>query len=128
MPKEPFKIVVHVPEEGMKEYDLSRPETVLGRDPASDVPLDDKKVSRAHARIAFRAGKYSLRDLGSRNGTHLNGRKLTAEDGEISVGDGDRIRLGRHGVRNRRSHWNNLRVGRTRGDIQGRLYRGDRGA
>lgn len=50
-------------------------------------------VSRHHANIAFRSGKYFIRDMGSTNGTRINNRKIPAER-YIPLNDGDHIRLG----------------------------------
>lgn len=66
---------------------------VLGRDPACHVQLTDDKVSRRHARI-FRdaaADCCRLADLGSANGTTLNGVKA---EGQPALRDGDAIGLG----------------------------------
>lgn len=65
--------------------------SVLGRDPAADVCVDAASVSRRHARIVVSRQGASLEDLGSKNGTALNGRLLTAPAG---LRDGDEIRLG----------------------------------
>ncbi|HEY7294199.1 MAG TPA: FHA domain-containing protein [Dehalococcoidia bacterium] len=51
--------------------------TTLGRDEMCEIVLLDDRVSRQHARITFEDGGYVLRDLGSRNGTFLNGRRIT---------------------------------------------------
>jgi DNA-binding winged helix-turn-helix (wHTH) protein len=51
-------------------------ETLLGRDPASDVYVDDPSVSRRHARISITADGAMVEDLRSRNGTFLNGRRI----------------------------------------------------
>ena len=52
-------------------------ETVLGRDPLCTVPLPVATVSRRHARILRFGQTYFLEDLQSRNGTYLNGKRLT---------------------------------------------------
>lgn len=62
----------------------------IGRDPANDVVVDDPNVSRFHACVVREGEKVMLRDLGSRNGTRLNGAPCVAaelRDGaEIGVG------------------------------------------
>jgi pSer/pThr/pTyr-binding forkhead associated (FHA) protein len=90
------KLVVHAPEQTPLEFPVEKEEIEMGRDPSLDLPLEDRRVSRAHARISVREGAYVLEDLGSRNGTYLNDRKIKAEDGKVPIGDGDRIRLGSH--------------------------------
>lgn len=67
-------------------------DNVLGRSPAALVALADRLASRAHAAVSFDAsqGRWTLRDLGSRNGTWLDGVRISAatldEDAVIRVG------------------------------------------
>lgn len=62
----------------------------LGRLPECDVTLDDPSVSRRHARMSERGGRWSIEDLDSTNGVKVNGRRVrTAE-----LADGDRVELG----------------------------------
>lgn len=62
---------------------------VIGRDPGCDIVVitTDKQVSRKHARIWRSDNGFSIEDLGSKNGTHVNGDKINAEtilhDGDI---------------------------------------------
>lgn len=66
-------------------------ETLLGREPGTAGSIDDASVSRRHARLVFEEGRATVEDLGSKNGTFVNGRRL----GEPSpLEDGDEIRLG----------------------------------
>lgn len=53
--------------------DLNAAEYVLGRDPKTDIPLQDKKVSRRHARIFQKGADYFVEDLGSANGVLIGG-------------------------------------------------------
>lgn len=62
----------------------------VGRDGACDVTLADPFVSSRHARIERRGGTFTLRDLQSRNGTFLNGNKIT----ESTLSLGDQIKFG----------------------------------
>ena len=73
---------------------LDKPVFTIGRRSTSDLPLTDSEISREHAEIANVDGQYVLRDRGSRHGTFVNGRQVTAEQ---PLADGDRIRLGRSG-------------------------------
>ncbi len=66
-------------------------ETVIGREPEAGVSIDSLHISRRHARIVVSAGRAMLEDLGSKNGTYLNGRRITTpaeltEGDEIGVG------------------------------------------
>jgi len=54
--------------------------------------LDDDLVSRYHARFVVSAGSLEVEDLGSRNGTYVNGRRL---EGRIKLADADQVRIGR---------------------------------
>lgn len=61
---------------------------VIGRGATADVSLDDPGVSRRHARIGRAADGWVLEDLGSANGTTLNGRRVS---GAVTIHDGDII-------------------------------------
>lgn len=64
----------------------------MGSAPSNDVVLDDDlTVSRLHAMFEPIAGGWCVRDLGSRNGTSVNGRRVFAEQHLI---DGDEVRMG----------------------------------
>jgi two-component system cell cycle response regulator len=66
--------------------------TVLGRDPTCTIPLQDFGVSRKHAIITpDNAGNYILRDLGSTNGTRVNGSPVA---GERVLKDGEKVFVG----------------------------------
>lgn len=64
--------------------------TRIGRAEESEIVLLDPGVSRAHAVVEVVSGGAVVRDLGSTNGTFLNGRRIEAE----SLRDGDELRLG----------------------------------
>jgi len=81
--------VIQGPDKGMK-FDLTSDENTLGRQ-ASAVPLTDGTVSRQHARLTRENGKWVLSDLGSANGTYLNGVRL-GKPAELN--GGDQIRAG----------------------------------
>jgi diguanylate cyclase (GGDEF)-like protein len=80
---------------------LEREEVILGRAFEADVRVNDTKVSRAHAKITVRASQngaaeqYVLTDLNSRNGTFLNGRRITSE----ALTNGDKISIGENILR-----------------------------
>lgn len=62
----------------------------IGRAPECELVLKDSRVSRRHARLHARGGVLVLTDLGSTNGTRVNGHRVT----EVVLGAGDRIQLG----------------------------------
>ena len=64
---------------------------VLGRDPASDYPLDFPMISWRHAQLVRTPQGIIAEDLGSRNGTYVNGERIT---GKVTVKPGDEVGLG----------------------------------
>ncbi len=59
-------------------------EYILGRDPRDHITIPDKYVSRRHARIFYKSGKWYIEDLGSRNGTLLNDEQIQGK-GPVEV-------------------------------------------
>lgn len=80
---------------------LEREEVIIGRALEADVRVNDTKVERQHAKInevldpGSGESSYLLTDLGSSNGTHLNGERIKAE----TLHNGDKITLGDHILR-----------------------------
>ena len=74
---------------------LGKGENVIGRLPWATVTIDSLQVSRRHARIVVEDDCATLEDLGSKNGTLLNGRPV---NGPSTLEDGDEIALGSHVV------------------------------
>ena len=66
-------------------------ENVMGRDPDVAVRIEAPGVSRRHARILAAGGRFTLEDLGSKNGTYLREQRLSRP---IQLADGDEFRLG----------------------------------
>lgn len=64
----------------------------IGRDPASGLRISHETVSRVHAELRHQGGLWVLRDLGSTNGTTVNGRRVV---GAAVVREGDQIGFGR---------------------------------
>jgi hypothetical protein len=63
----------------------------IGRDPMNGLRLSDDTVSRSHAELSVHDGLWVLRDLGSTNGTVVNGHRVA---GTIVVRDGDMVSFG----------------------------------
>jgi DNA-binding winged helix-turn-helix (wHTH) protein len=76
---------------GRREVSLGPGEHVLGRTQEAAVWIDSGDVSRRHARITVKADGASIEDLGSRNGTYVNGARVARRR---RLSDGDEIRLG----------------------------------
>jgi len=73
-------------------YVFVSPELTIGRDPSNLISVPEQAVSRQHARIYTREGRWFLQDLGSRNGTMVDGSYVSTEielepNHEIRVGD-----------------------------------------
>ena len=83
-------IVIEVADRAKRIIHLNQPETVIGRAPDSDVVLDESYISRHHAKITMKDGKYWIEDLGSRIGTTINGEVVTKKE----LAFGDEISLG----------------------------------
>lgn len=73
------------------EVALAEGENVLGRVDEAAAWIESASVSRRHACLRISGGKATLEDLGSKNGTFLNDRRLS---GPAPLTDGDRLRLG----------------------------------
>jgi pSer/pThr/pTyr-binding forkhead associated (FHA) protein len=71
-------------------HDLLRATLLIGRSSACQLVLADDTVSRRHAELRAEGGRWLLRDLGSSNGTYLNGRRVI----EAEVRPGDLLHLG----------------------------------
>lgn len=77
-------------------FRLSPPaEAVIGRASSNQIAIRSEQVSRRHARILWNDGSWTLEDLGSRNGTYLNGQKI-AQLTELT--DADLIEVGGFGI------------------------------
>jgi hypothetical protein len=75
---------------GEQVFTIDRPEVTIGRDPSNSVRVDSAYVSKRHAVIRASGGGFAISDLGSSNGTRLNGAAVTS----AALSDGDLIELG----------------------------------
>ena len=78
--------------ESSTEFEITDTEVIIGRDPGVDVPVQSPAVSRRHARLVKVEGGYTIEDLGSSNGTFVNGVRLEKRH---QLKSGDQIRLGK---------------------------------
>jgi pSer/pThr/pTyr-binding forkhead associated (FHA) protein len=95
----PRQLVVHPPEGAPQVVDLTGGPIRLGRSSSATVELDDVYVSDQHAEFLPDDDGWKVRDLGSTNGTYLNGAKVTQA---THVSAGDQVRLGKTRVEVRR--------------------------
>ena len=85
----PVLVVRKGPQPGERFF-IDRPKLVIGRDPKSDIFLNDMTVSRAHAVVERNERGVRVADAGSLNGTYVNGK--VAE--EAFLADGDVLQIG----------------------------------
>lgn len=74
------------------EHTLDAPRLTVGRGPEADLVLRDEEMSQKHLSLEWRGDGFLVRDLGSTNGTRVNGEPVTARE----LVHGDRIEFGRH--------------------------------
>jgi pSer/pThr/pTyr-binding forkhead associated (FHA) protein len=72
-------------------FPLHQPVTSAGRDPRSDIFLDEVTVSRRHAEFRSERGELHVVDIGSLNGTYVNGQLIDS----AVLTDGDEIQMGK---------------------------------
>jgi len=84
-------LVVIYGEDLGRRVPLGSEATVVGRSSKCDVLIDQESVSRNHARISFDGQTYTVRDLGSTNGTYVNDELVD----EANLRDGDQLKIGR---------------------------------
>jgi hypothetical protein len=83
-------VVKHGPSAGTR-FVLQMPVTGVGRHPESGIFLDDITVSRRHAEFVHEDGGYTVRDVGSLNGTYVNHERIE----ETRLASGDEVQIGK---------------------------------
>ncbi len=86
-----FRLIVRRGPRPNEIYELNQGVVTLGRDITNDIVINDPEVSRHHCRLTQGGGGYTLEDLGSTNGTFVNGQRLT---GARPLQPGDMVGLG----------------------------------
>jgi pSer/pThr/pTyr-binding forkhead associated (FHA) protein len=86
-----FQFVVHSGPNTGKVYPLEAPEIIIGRDASNVIAINDAEVSRKHAKLSLQNSVYEIQDLGSTNGTFINGQRIT---GSQELKPGDTVTLG----------------------------------
>ncbi len=69
-----------------KTYPLEKQEVLLGRDLVNDIAVSDPEISRRHARFLMQEDNVIIEDLGSTNGTFLNGQRISSPQ-QLRTGD-----------------------------------------
>ena len=78
------------------EVMVDEEEFIIGRGRDCSLQINEAEVSRHHCMLRGRGEQYTLSDLGSSNGTFLNGNRLRSQ---ATLQDGDELRIGRHRFR-----------------------------
>ncbi len=86
----PLRLFIKSPGRDERVYEIEKGEVVIGRDAAADIPVEDRTLSRRHCRVYNGADGWRVTDMGSRNGTFLNGSPILDDRLE----EGDRVELG----------------------------------
>lgn len=86
-----YRLVVRRGPQPNQVYELNKDVLNLGRDITNDIVINDREVSRHHLRIVRGTEGFTIEDLGSTNGTFVNGKRLS---GAIALKNGDMVGLG----------------------------------
>jgi pSer/pThr/pTyr-binding forkhead associated (FHA) protein len=73
------------------EVPIDRDWMVIGRGRSADIVIAEPTISRAHAAIGYDGQRFFMQDLGSTNGTRLNGNR----EARVALSDGDELQLGK---------------------------------
>ena len=91
-----YRLVMRSGPSAGKVFPMEKAEMFVGRDLNNDIVINDPEVSRRHARFFIQGNSYVLEDLGSTNGTFINGQRLSSPY-PLRVGEtitfGERITL-----------------------------------
>ncbi len=88
---ENFRLVARRGPQPNQAFELSKEVTTLGRDITNDIVINDRETSRSHLRLMRSGDTMTIEDLGSTNGTFVNGKRVS---GVTPLQNGDMIGLG----------------------------------
>lgn len=89
------KMIVSIDEVVIKEVQLTKDKTTLGRRPYNDIVIDNLAVSGEHAAILMHGSEVTLEDLNSTNGTYVNGKAIKKQ----VLQNGDGIEVGKYKIK-----------------------------
>jgi predicted component of type VI protein secretion system len=91
-----YRLVIKAGPNPGSTFELTKEVTLVGRDVTNDITIGDAEISRQHARLTRTPGGYVLEDLGSTNGSSVNGERLVAprvlKAGDL-IGMGENVTL-----------------------------------
>jgi hypothetical protein len=87
----PAWLTIRLPQAGQEIYHIQKPEINIGRQRSNDIIVEDKRVSRLHAKILYQNGHFTIFDLGSVNGIAVNGIPHVKQH---TLRSGDRFTVG----------------------------------
>ena len=90
-----MRILLMIDNTVLKEHLIDQNEVIIGRDTSCDICIDNIAVSRKHARIVKGSGDYFIEDMGSINGTFVNGHWVSKK----SLDAGDEISIGKYSLK-----------------------------
>lgn len=89
--EQPARLLIQQGPEKGREYLLTDAQMSLGRSSNNEIVVNDPEISRRHVLFSREGNQYTIKDLGSTNGTFVNGQRCT---GVVSLKDGDLIEFG----------------------------------
>jgi len=89
------KMIVSIDEVVIKEVQLTKDRTTLGRRPYNDIVIDNLAVSGEHAVLQMTGNEVFLEDLNSTNGTYLNGKAIKKQQ----LKNGDSVEIGKYKIK-----------------------------
>ena len=92
MADQSYQLVVRKGPRPGQVFPLTLDTITIGRDPLSDIVLNDPEVSRHHAKIVRQGDGYELQDMGSTNGSFVDGKRMGGDP--VSLGPGQVVMLG----------------------------------
>jgi len=84
-------LTIRLPQGGQEKYLIKKATISIGRQRYNDIVVEDKRVSRDHAKIMYQNGFFMIYDLGSTNGITING---TPRLRQHTLKNGDRFTIG----------------------------------
>ena len=86
-----YRLVVRRGPQPNQVYELNKGIVTIGRDITNDIVINDPEVSRHHCRLTQTGNGFAIEDLGSTNGTFVNGQRLT---GQRNLSPNDMLGMG----------------------------------